>query len=253
MRLICVFWIWFVAGVVPEYQCAVKREAKKAQKEKDRPNATSLGSPEMKDAEVKVIHQMNVSRVGFLRRCFRWLPSVDVEPTQVMTDDSFWIRLLLLLLIGSFVSFEFRQQQLIEEKPASILTSNGVKPLSPEQNELINRLVHFQEEFDQPSEEDLRNISVRFQNASQPTSKQKFQAASLHQPTTGCLYWFIDWLIVICCVCFRRQEFTNRTARPSSSTSPRWRFWRFSWRWNSPNGCPVSIPSSARIKSLSLK
>lgn len=41
--------------------------------------------------------------------------------------------------------------------------SNGlvVKPLSPEQEELINRLVYFQEEFDQPSEEDLRKISVR--------------------------------------------------------------------------------------------
>jgi ecdysone receptor len=48
-------------------------------------------------------------------------------------------------------------------------TANGgvgnglaVKPLSPEQEELINRLVYFQEEFDQPSEEDLRKISVRF-------------------------------------------------------------------------------------------
>ena len=44
-----------------------------------------------------------------------------------------------------------------------VLTSNGgVKPLSPEQEELINRLVYFQEEFDQPSEEDLRKISVLF-------------------------------------------------------------------------------------------
>jgi len=95
--------------VVPEYQCAVKREAKKAQKEKDRPNSSSLGSPDMKEPEVKVIHQLH---------------------------------------------------QLTEEKPVTVLTSNGVKPLSPEQNELINRLVHFQEEFDQPSEEDLRNIST---------------------------------------------------------------------------------------------
>jgi len=28
-------------GVVPEYQCAVKREAKKAQKDKDKPNSTT--------------------------------------------------------------------------------------------------------------------------------------------------------------------------------------------------------------------
>lgn len=46
-----------VAGVVPEYQCAVKREAKKAQKEKDRPNSSSLGSPDMKEPEIKAIHQ----------------------------------------------------------------------------------------------------------------------------------------------------------------------------------------------------
>ena len=45
-----------IAGVVPEYQCAVKREAKKAQKEKDRPNSSSLGSPDMKDTEIKAIH-----------------------------------------------------------------------------------------------------------------------------------------------------------------------------------------------------
>lgn len=34
------------AGVVPEYQCAVKRKEKKAQKDKDKPNSTTNGSPE---------------------------------------------------------------------------------------------------------------------------------------------------------------------------------------------------------------
>lgn len=33
--------------VVPEVQCAVKRKEKKAQKEKDKPNSTTNGSPEM--------------------------------------------------------------------------------------------------------------------------------------------------------------------------------------------------------------
>jgi hypothetical protein len=59
--------------------------------------------------------------------------------------------------------------QVLDEKPMVVCgvanggVSNGlaVKPLSPEQEELINRLVYFQEEFDQPSEEDLRKISVR--------------------------------------------------------------------------------------------
>jgi hypothetical protein len=35
------------------------------------------------------------------------------------------------------------------------------KPISPEQEELINRLVSFQCEFEQPSEEDLKRITVR--------------------------------------------------------------------------------------------
>lgn len=33
--------------VVPEVQCAVKRKEKKAQKEKDKPNSTTNGSPEI--------------------------------------------------------------------------------------------------------------------------------------------------------------------------------------------------------------
>ncbi|XP_066995925.1 ecdysone receptor [Anabrus simplex] len=87
--------------VVPEYQCIVKRKEKKAQKEKDKPNSTTNGSPEvvmMKEPESKV------------------------EP---------------------------------EKLPAP----NGVKPVSPEQEELIHRLVYFQNEYEQPSEEDLKRIT----------------------------------------------------------------------------------------------
>jgi ecdysone receptor len=46
-----------LTGVVPEYQCAVKRKEKKAQKDKDKPNSTTNGSPEvvvMKDPDPKV-------------------------------------------------------------------------------------------------------------------------------------------------------------------------------------------------------
>lgn len=85
--------------VVPEYQCAVKRKEKKAQKDKDKPNSTTNGSPEMK---------------------------VEPEPQRLDTD-----------------------------KLSSI---NGVKPVSPEQEELIHRLVYFQNEYEQPSEEDLKRI-----------------------------------------------------------------------------------------------
>ncbi|KAL2742345.1 ecdysone receptor isoform X3 [Vespula maculifrons] len=34
-----------------------------------------------------------------------------------------------------------------------------VKPISPEQEELIHRLVYFQNEYEQPSEEDLKRIT----------------------------------------------------------------------------------------------
>jgi ecdysone receptor len=37
---------------------------------------------------------------------------------------------------------------------------NGIKPVSPEQEELIHRLVYFQNEYEQPSEEDLKRIMV---------------------------------------------------------------------------------------------
>ncbi|XP_071446874.1 ecdysone receptor isoform X2 [Hetaerina americana] len=89
--------------VVPEYQCQVKREAKKAQKDKDKPNSTTNGSPEMKDPETKD----------------------EKPPAQA----------------GS---------------PAAV---NGVKPVSPEQEELIHRLVYFQNEYEQPTEEDLKRIT----------------------------------------------------------------------------------------------
>lgn len=44
----------------------------------------------------------------------------------------------------------------------TIGSQNGVKPVSPEQEELIHRLVYFQNEFEQPSEEDLKRITVSF-------------------------------------------------------------------------------------------
>ncbi|XP_072379196.1 ecdysone receptor isoform X1 [Diabrotica undecimpunctata] len=90
--------------VVPEVQCAVKRKEKKAQKEKDKPNSTTNGSPEM----------------------------IKMEP-----------EILLFQLSDS-------------EKGG---TPNGfVKAISPEQEELIHRLVYFQNEYEHPSEEDVKRI-----------------------------------------------------------------------------------------------
>jgi hypothetical protein len=47
-----------------------------------------------------------------------------------------------------------------EEKIIPVMI-NGIKPVSPEQEELIHRLVYFQNEYEQPSEEDLKRIMVR--------------------------------------------------------------------------------------------
>jgi len=43
-----------VTGVVPEYQCAVKREQKKQQKEKDKPNSTTQSPTPKADIDIKV-------------------------------------------------------------------------------------------------------------------------------------------------------------------------------------------------------
>ena len=37
---------------------------------------------------------------------------------------------------------------------------NGIKPISPEQEELIQRLVFYQNEFETPNEEDVKKITV---------------------------------------------------------------------------------------------
>jgi ecdysone receptor len=44
---------------------------------------------------------------------------------------------------------------------ASIGSHNGINYVSPEQEELINRLVYFQDEYEQPNEEDVKRITVR--------------------------------------------------------------------------------------------
>ncbi|XP_022899806.2 ecdysone receptor isoform X1 [Onthophagus taurus] len=91
--------------VVPEVQCAVKRKEKKAQKEKDKPNSTTNGSPEM----------------------------IKMEPEVLQIKEN-----------------------LSDSEKLSPL--NDIKPISPEQQELIQRLVFFQNEYEHPSEEDVKRI-----------------------------------------------------------------------------------------------
>ncbi|XP_018906418.1 ecdysone receptor isoform X2 [Bemisia tabaci] len=87
--------------VVPEFQCAVKRKEKKAQKDKDKPNSTTSCSPD-----------------GIKQ---------EIDPQRLDTDSQ-------------------------------LLSVNGVKPITPEQEELIHRLVYFQNEYEHPSPEDIKRI-----------------------------------------------------------------------------------------------
>ncbi|XP_059478396.1 ecdysone receptor-like isoform X3 [Neocloeon triangulifer] len=108
--------------VVPEIQCAVKREAKKAQKDKDKPNSTTCGSsPE------SVVSREIESRVS----------SITNGHTPIVQQRKVTIKQ--------------------EEKVMPVMIG-GTKPVSPEQEELIHRLVYFQNEYEQPSEEDLKRI-----------------------------------------------------------------------------------------------
>nr|WIM36147.1 ecdysone receptor [Pyrrhocoris apterus] len=107
--------------VVPEYQCAVKRKEKKAQKDKDKPVSTTNGSP-------KTI-------------------KVEPEPQRVLFKES--------------------------DTLGRVVPINGVKPISVEHEELIQRLVFFQSEFEYPAEEDLRRISVP--NDDEEQSDQRFR------------------------------------------------------------------------------
>ncbi|XP_025154680.1 ecdysone receptor isoform X3 [Harpegnathos saltator] len=109
--------------VVPEYQCAVKRKEKKAQKEKDKPNSTTMnGSP----GNAGMGDQMGVK----------------IEPAEAES----------LSMSGS-------SGILTPVSPYACVKPPTPTPISPEQDELINRLVSFQCDFEQPSEEDLKRIT----------------------------------------------------------------------------------------------
>uniref|UniRef100_A0A0C9R0J0 Ecdysone receptor n=1 Tax=Fopius arisanus TaxID=64838 RepID=A0A0C9R0J0_9HYME len=107
--------------VVPEYQCAVKRKEKKAQKvgDKDKPNSTTMnGSPG------------SISGMG--------TDQIKIEPSEVDC---------LPMNSGSTDSLTGIQ--------------NGLSVVNPEQAGLIQRLVYFQGRYENPSPEDLERITHR--------------------------------------------------------------------------------------------
>ncbi|XP_042208664.1 LOW QUALITY PROTEIN: ecdysone receptor-like [Homarus americanus] len=109
--------------VVPESQCQVKREQKKA-RDKDKKDYPSIGSP---IAEEKAI---------IINPC---------KPKGSPTASAMQFK----TLVGS---------SNITLSPMPTMPRTNIKPLTREQEELIHTLVYYQEEFEQPSEEDLKKI-----------------------------------------------------------------------------------------------
>ena len=88
--------------VVPEFQCAIKRESKRAQKEKDKPNSTTKdGSPDKEDK------------------------TMVMSPLSVQSNHR-----------------------------------NGVKALTPDQENMIRALVYYQDLHESPSEAEVKKITV---------------------------------------------------------------------------------------------
>ncbi|GFX35598.1 ecdysone receptor [Trichonephila clavipes] len=99
--------------VVPEYQCAIKRETKKAQKDKDKPNSTTRDSGSDKEEK-----------------------PMGSPPTNINCQP---------------------------------------KALSKAQEELISKLVVFQEEYESPSEDDFKKITAFPLGDSEEDSMKRFQ------------------------------------------------------------------------------
>ncbi|XP_071526219.1 ecdysone receptor-like isoform X10 [Panulirus ornatus] len=125
--------------VVPESQCQVKREQKKA-RDKDKKDYPSMGSPIAEDN--KGIH---------LSPC---------KPKGPSTASGMQFK----NLVGS---------SNITLSPLPTTPRVNIKPLTKEQEELINTLVYYQEEFEQPSEEDLKKIKFTFDG--EDTSDMRFR------------------------------------------------------------------------------
>lgn len=103
--------------------------------EKDKPNSTTMnGSPGS-------ISGMGVEQMG-----------VKMEPAETEC----------LSISGS------------SSAGTTLVSHNGVKPVSPEQDELIQRLVYYQREYEQPSDEDIKKITVSMSDRSERKQKDPF-------------------------------------------------------------------------------
>ncbi|XP_015787515.1 ecdysone receptor isoform X1 [Tetranychus urticae] len=106
--------------VVPEYQCAIKRESKRAQKEKDKPNSTTKDASPDKEDKTLVLGTKT--------------------PTTTPT-----------------------------------LPSNGIKPLSPQQEDIIKQLVYYQDLHESPSETDVKRVTPFPVGETEDDNMRRFQ------------------------------------------------------------------------------
>lgn len=123
--------------VVPEYQCAIKREAKRAIKDKDKPNSTTKDNGSAGAVHSPLTPQMIQEEK----------PLTPQMPTAAAWNGSpNGASNALAGLNGVTVVTE--------------LTVEASKRLSAEQEDVIKKLVYYQDEFESPSEDDIKKIAV---------------------------------------------------------------------------------------------
>ncbi|XP_027212067.1 ecdysone receptor isoform X2 [Penaeus vannamei] len=120
--------------VVPESQCQVKREQKKA-RGKDKKEYPPVGSP---------IAEEKFPAVS---------PCNTMGPSEQRTSTSTYYNKLYAGCISLNLS----------PVPQPIKPNMPVPPMTSDQEELISALVHYQEEFEQPSEADIKRIQFCFE------------------------------------------------------------------------------------------
>jgi hypothetical protein len=163
--------------VVPEYQCAIKRESKRAQKEgKDKPNSTSsskqdnsissLSSPDKDEKPcIRTLHASmngNSNSINNNNSSFNSSPSLHHNNNNTMNHNRSqgWNGMNSSLMNGS-TSLNGMNTILGPSNGTNLIEQRrDVKPLTEHQKKTIIQLVAHQEEFESPQPDDVKRITV---------------------------------------------------------------------------------------------
>jgi len=152
--------------VVPEYQCAIKRESKRAQKEKDKPNSTTKdsASPE-KEEQKPCVRTINAAINGSV--------TGNVGPTHNGLNGHDAVH-------HNINSINFNNNNTMNGDMNGILKEAnvprpGVKPLTQHQHDIIQKLVYYQDIYESPSEESIRGITPFSLGDSEEDTLKRFQ------------------------------------------------------------------------------